>query len=376
MDLDPVGTAPARASKQFLLNFQRILGIDSGSRDGADDPRKELDKDSVSGLRWEGLATNTPLTSMSSSTFFVDSSVSVPQTTLTSVYLESPVNPSNRPTSQSGRAAHSFPRLNLPPPAPWPPYGSSQIMANFAPGLTQGIPMGPGPVSLPETLNEARPPDSSRQRILSSGHSSQLAPPEHQRSVQAPYPGHLELLHAPNLAESGDTRPNDMSEPTWNSPRFQSPLLQPWNQLYPPYTSLYGHVPGSYQSPRPPVLLQDVFGAPPFGVQESSLGTSIARDALLAYAHRLYNDSTDAPLGLTPVPQQTETASSGLHHGQLIHLLESIRSQHPQHLPTLLLLSCVQYSIGDYDACLSTCYLILSIDPDYVRWSHISGRSS
>jgi hypothetical protein len=252
-------------------------------------------------------------------------------------------------------------------------------MANYAPSLTQGISVGPGPVPLPETLNEALPPSNSGHSIISLGHSSQLAPLEHRNTAHVPDSGRLEQLHVPNLAESQDTRPNDRSEPTWNSPRFQSPLLQQWNQLRAPYASLYGHVPSSYQTSRPSVLPQDVFAIPtaaPFSVQESSLGTSIARDALLAYAHRLYNDSTDPPLGLTPAPQQTGADSSRLHHDQLIPLLESIKSQHPQHLPTLLLLSCVQYTIGDYDACLSTCNLILSIDPDYVRRLHISRRLS
>jgi hypothetical protein len=46
--------------------------------------------------------------------------------------------------------------------------------------------------------------------------------------------------------------------------------------------------------------------------------------------------------------------------------LEWIKSQHPQHLPTLLLSSCVHFSVGDHDACLRLCSEILDIDPNYV----------
>ncbi|PVG04770.1 protein prenylyltransferase [Serendipita vermifera] len=151
------------------------------------------------------------------------------------------------------------------------------------------------------------------------------------------------------------------------------PNPQPWsNIISSPRNLPPNHRPSSQPFQRQGNLNSNLFGFPTgvqYGIHGNFLGTSIARDALLAYAHRLYNNAFNHPLGLTPVPHQSQP-DSGLpntHHQQLISLLESIKSQHPRHLPTLLLLSCVQFSIGNYDTCASLCDEILSIDGNYVE---------
>lgn len=148
-------------------------------------------------------------------------------------------------------------------------------------------------------------------------------------------------------------------------------IQQRTTQHNPPMSFHTQHSIGSFQNFRPP---SDTFGIPPvvpFSLQGAFLGTPIARDALLAHAHHLYrNLANNAPGGSTPVSlwsEQDVGSPVQTYRRQLLPLLQVILNQQPGHLPTLLLLSCVQYSIGDYDACLDTCKDILNIDPTYVR---------
>ncbi|CAH7685890.1 expressed protein [Phakopsora pachyrhizi] len=75
--------------------------------------------------------------------------------------------------------------------------------------------------------------------------------------------------------------------------------------------------------------------------------TDQARDQLLSFAHMTYSKKTSDPC--------------------LLPLLHTLARLHPNHLPTLLLLSCVYYSQGDYVSALYYNDQILSIDPDYVE---------
>lgn len=76
--------------------------------------------------------------------------------------------------------------------------------------------------------------------------------------------------------------------------------------------------------------------------------TERARDYLLSYAHAAYSKKPNEGSGLLP-------------------LLHTLLNHHPNHLPSLLLLSCVYYSQGDYASSLLYNNQILSIDAEYVR---------
>lgn len=71
------------------------------------------------------------------------------------------------------------------------------------------------------------------------------------------------------------------------------------------------------------------------------------RDFLLAYAHQVYARD----------PRSNELLG-------LLHTLETI---HPEHLPTLLLMSCVYYTRGELDSSYFYNSRLLSYDPNYVR---------
>ncbi|KAI9608647.1 hypothetical protein H4Q26_004832 [Puccinia striiformis f. sp. tritici PST-130] len=75
--------------------------------------------------------------------------------------------------------------------------------------------------------------------------------------------------------------------------------------------------------------------------------TERARDYLLSYAHAVYSKKPNDPC--------------------LLPLLHTLIKLHPKHLPTLLLLSCVYYSQGDYDSSLFHNDQILILDPEYVE---------
>lgn len=106
------------------------------------------------------------------------------------------------------------------------------------------------------------------------------------------------------------------------------------------------------------------------------LASSLARDALLTYAHKLYDNPAPgarAPLGLSPRPLAgIEPTEPNLvnpiqtYNGELLPLLLSLRSLHPTHIPTALLLACVQYAIQDYEGSLRTNHEILEMDPGFV----------
>ncbi|CAD6900755.1 unnamed protein product [Tilletia controversa] len=98
------------------------------------------------------------------------------------------------------------------------------------------------------------------------------------------------------------------------------------------------------------------------------------RDQLLQYAHSLYSAGAAVPdASVTQQQQQSKvhqpgsgTTASSL-HPSLLPLLHTLHDLHPQHLPTLLLMSCVYYSIGNLAGSLWYNKMILSIDPGYVE---------
>jgi len=99
--------------------------------------------------------------------------------------------------------------------------------------------------------------------------------------------------------------------------------------------------------------------------------STLARDAILTYAYRLYqskrNPGATSILSAIPVFNLPDmTSLEHVNSSQLIPLLTTLRSLHPHHLPTLLLLGSVYYAMDDYATSLSLNEEILSIDPGYV----------
>ena len=102
----------------------------------------------------------------------------------------------------------------------------------------------------------------------------------------------------------------------------------------------------------------------------------LARDALLSQAYRVYESpSSLLPSGLSPTPVDSPIrdpiSPTHAYTAQLVPLLTALRTLHPHHLPTLLLLACVLYALGDFNGSLTLNCEILHIDPNYVcRPSH------
>ncbi|EIN13738.1 hypothetical protein PUNSTDRAFT_140213 [Punctularia strigosozonata HHB-11173 SS5] len=99
-------------------------------------------------------------------------------------------------------------------------------------------------------------------------------------------------------------------------------------------------------------------------------GNSVARDAMLTYAYRLYETPEHPPPGLSHFPMFNPSPASSpkdVYQAQLIPLLANLRSLHPNHLPTLLLLGCVYHAVGEYQSCLDINQQILDIDPNFVE---------
>lgn len=80
----------------------------------------------------------------------------------------------------------------------------------------------------------------------------------------------------------------------------------------------------------------------------ASVTSPAKRDLMLSYAHTLYSqDSTSK---------------------ELLPLLHTIESMHPDHLPTLLLISCVYYTRGELESSLYYNKRLLNYDPNYVSF--------
>ncbi|GAA5872460.1 hypothetical protein JCM16303_004528 [Sporobolomyces ruberrimus] len=79
----------------------------------------------------------------------------------------------------------------------------------------------------------------------------------------------------------------------------------------------------------------------------ASVATPAKRDFLLSYAHTLYAQNSSSK--------------------ELLPLLHTIESIHPDHLPTLLLISCVYYTRGELESSLYYNKRLLAYDPNYVE---------
>ncbi|KAA1466908.1 hypothetical protein DENSPDRAFT_766865 [Dentipellis sp. KUC8613] len=108
--------------------------------------------------------------------------------------------------------------------------------------------------------------------------------------------------------------------------------------------------------------------------QPSAAGNPFAdaavRDAVLNYAYKLFEESTrSSTSGLSHVPRAAaisrnrspdETFTAGL-----LPILSSLRLLHPAYSAILLLLGCVHFSLGDFEASLLVNRQISSTDPNY-----------
>ncbi|EJD03950.1 TPR-like protein [Fomitiporia mediterranea MF3/22] len=109
-------------------------------------------------------------------------------------------------------------------------------------------------------------------------------------------------------------------------------------------------------------------GSSSSGITPNPLASTLARDSLLIYAHRIFNLSAPTTV-FADVPRSTGNIASAGHpyNRQLLPLLQRLRALHPRHLPTLLLLGCVHYALGNFKESLSVNEEILQIDADFVE---------
>ncbi|KAG9128319.1 hypothetical protein FRC07_000827 [Ceratobasidium sp. 392] len=125
-------------------------------------------------------------------------------------------------------------------------------------------------------------------------------------------------------------------------------------------------------------LLLSNLHSTPVSTTPNPLASTLARDALLTYAHNLYDSPAPghrAPLGLSSRPlalalpsiQPVPMDPVQTYNAELLPLLLSLRALHPTHIPTALLLSCVQYAIQDYEGSLTTSNEILRMEPNFVE---------
>ncbi|KAK4054753.1 hypothetical protein OIV83_000677 [Microbotryomycetes sp. JL201] len=81
--------------------------------------------------------------------------------------------------------------------------------------------------------------------------------------------------------------------------------------------------------------------------ETTTLHTPEKRDYMLSYAHTVYSRNPRSP--------------------ELLPLLHTLEQVHPDHLPTLLLMSCVYYTRGELESSLYYNKRLLSKDPNYVE---------
>ncbi|OJT15839.1 hypothetical protein TRAPUB_3437 [Trametes pubescens] len=105
----------------------------------------------------------------------------------------------------------------------------------------------------------------------------------------------------------------------------------------------------------------------------AALSTSLARDAMMAYAYYLYDTPGPGktPLGLTSIPilhtPPHPEAPDRVYRERLLPLLLALREIHPNHTPILLLLACTYYALGDLHTSLAISQQILTINATYVE---------
>ncbi|KAG9035838.1 hypothetical protein FRB95_010432 [Tulasnella sp. JGI-2019a] len=129
-----------------------------------------------------------------------------------------------------------------------------------------------------------------------------------------------------------------------------------------------------------PFLVASVHTSPLTMPYINPYASTLARDALMTYAYRLYHQARQPP----PPVSHGETAGFTSHHGassthdtrsahqhpyitQLIPLLNNLENLHPRYIPIKLLMGCAQYVIGDFAASIAVNEEILRQQPDFVE---------
>ncbi|KAG8762303.1 hypothetical protein FRC11_009945 [Ceratobasidium sp. 423] len=202
--------------------------------------------------------------------------------------------------------------------------------------------------------------------------------------------------HAPSgspLAAPSDVLPGpyQTQRPSGNISQYTvpaTPMIRPTHQPIPDPQV----VPGAPPAVGHPAPLQGVArptgpssgfmpitlnpSALPIHVPFNPLNSSLTRDAMLAHALNLYEHpgtGNRPPLGLTARPLDPETSEQEpvdpmqIYNIELLPMLTSLRALHPTHLPTALLLACVQYALNDYEGSLRTNREILTMNPIFVE---------
>lgn len=208
-----------------------------------------------------------------------------------------------------------------------------------------------------EGLPSRLPEDSTDSPLAPASYQGFVRPGPH--SVRHPAPeGHLTHRPPPSATPQGGFArpmpPQSLAPPPGVGPHAFGNVLTPMPQ---------------HRGPLPNV-------SPPMNALPNPLASSLARDALLTYAHKLYENPAPGarpPLGLSSRPlastEPTESAPTNpaqTYNAELLPLLLSLRSLHPTHIPTALLLACVQYAIQDFEGSLRTNHEILEMDPNFV----------
>lgn len=103
------------------------------------------------------------------------------------------------------------------------------------------------------------------------------------------------------------------------------------------------------------------------GIVPNPLASTLARDSLLIYAHQVFRSSS-VPGAFAHLPPRSTDITSPEHPYKtiLLPLLYRLRTLHPRHLPTLLLLGCVHYAVGNFQESLAINEEILRIDETFV----------
>jgi protein O-GlcNAc transferase len=247
---------------------------------------------------------------------------------------------------------------------------------------------GPGPLQDP----------SLRLRQSDPGHASAAVQPRSAHGSSSSFVARRQTLPSETTAAFGRPRPFSLAQPP-RSHRNSSPRNSPgralWGRDGLPLRSFdTRHQPVPPNVPPSPYQasasqsvsraaanhqLIDPYMQPalshPHAPTPSPLASSLTRDALLTHARKLYENPAPGsrpPLGLTAQPLDPETTKPELvdpvqtYSAELLPLLTALRTLHPTHIPTSLLLACVQYAIKDYEASLRTNHQILALDANFV----------
>lgn len=97
------------------------------------------------------------------------------------------------------------------------------------------------------------------------------------------------------------------------------------------------------------------------------LASTLARDTLLTYAHRIFKSPFQPVPGLAASSVVCEPSSpQHPYNTLLLPLLRNLKLLHPKHIPILLLFGCVCHAVGDYAGSLEQNQEILNIDKTFV----------